>query len=288
MAEHRSPGPTSGQTGAGGIARRTAKRLLEIVRDSYRYVTFPVRFSDSRGVFHTFAEAVAAAPRGKPIGYNNVDAARMYVEHLNIDLADYDFPALYYLGNILSRLDGSCSLLDFGGNIGVHFLKFKTRLDLDRVKWIICDLPEITRSGEAVCQRYSNVRFINDISDCGPVDIVLAIGSVQYIEDFVGFLHSSGVNPRYILIGQVLLHDGERFVTLQNGGHVYYPQFVFERVRFISAFNRAGYTLLDSWHDSSNGCSIPFHPEFTITSRGLFFAKHDLTGPVTSQFNSSL
>jgi putative methyltransferase (TIGR04325 family) len=74
------------------------------------------------------------------------------------------------------------------------------------------------------------------------------------------------------LINRLPLYDGEKFVTLINGGLVYYPQYIFNGEEFIGAIVQQGYQLADSWDDFGASCFIPFHPEKDIRAcKGLYF-----------------
>ena len=120
-------------------ARKYVGRLLRYMRDGFRYATFPLRYSDSRGVFDSFEQAKAAAPRGKPIGYDDSELANEYADSLDLRLADYDYPFLFHLDKMLNDVGRRCSILDFGGNVGLHYLKYRQHLDLENVTWTVCE-----------------------------------------------------------------------------------------------------------------------------------------------------
>jgi putative methyltransferase (TIGR04325 family) len=170
-----------------------------------------------------------------------------------------------------------CTVLDFGGNVGVHYLRLRKYLDLEKVEWIVWDVSEITKVGREVCAGISNIQFINDISEFrGSVpDVLLASDSIQYIRSpqcLVAKLISLGLRPRRILINELPLYDGESFVTLQNGGLVWYPLNVFNRKEFMAMMVMSGYELTDCWSDNSNWCVIPFYSTRSIQAfKGLYF-----------------
>jgi putative methyltransferase (TIGR04325 family) len=251
--------------------RPLLRAAAKLAKDVFRYITFrPTQF---RGVYGTFHQAEADAPRTKRIGYNHSDLAREYQEKLTLRLDSSDYPALYHLSHIISD---HCTILEFGGNIGDRYLRYRKHLDLERVRWIICDLPEITAIGQEVCAHTSNVEFINDIAEVreSRVRLFLAVGSIQYVESpdiLLAKLLNKGIRPNHILTDQVPLYSGRRFVTLQNGGLVCYPQHVFNREQYIDAIANLDYVLVDSW-----GCGdssvIPFHPDKTHSYSGLYFS----------------
>src|SRR5262249_36069184 len=86
-------------------------------------------------------------------------------------------------------------------------------------------------------------------------------------------LIGQAAGPRHILIDQLPLYEGPRFVTLQNGGLVRYPQYVFNRRQFLTAIAGLGYELVDSW-DCNFSCIVPFHRDRTVRKyTGLCFSE---------------
>lgn len=80
--------------------------------------------------------------------------------------------------------------------------------------------------------------------------------------------------PQHLLINRLPLYDGEQFVTLQNGGQVFYPQYVFNQSDFINSLIDLGYELVDRWEDHELTCIIPFHPDQSVHFyHGLYFRR---------------
>jgi putative methyltransferase (TIGR04325 family) len=253
-------------------AIRSCKYALRLIGDSHRYLAF--RYSHFRGVYETFEQAVAAAPGSKKTGYNHKELAQVYLAELNFDLSSFDHPILSHLGRILGERD---VILDFGGNIGTHYLQYRKYMNLEEVQWIVCDVSEIIKVGMEKCRGISNIAFVNDVAAVKTpgVDIFLASGSMQYIASpnlLLPKLIEKDLRPKHILINRVPLYDGQHFVTLQNGGPVCYPQHVFNRERFIRGIAGLGYELIDFWDDNVDSCIIPFHPERSVrVYKGLYF-----------------
>jgi putative methyltransferase (TIGR04325 family) len=253
--------------------KQTSWRLL---RDLRNYVTFP--YSQCRGVYSSIEEAVAAAPGGKPIGYDHDALARVYreqFEKLEPVLDSNEFPVLFHLDRILKSYGGRPStILDFGGNVGIHRQRYAQYLDLKSVEWIVCEVPAIARMGREICAKIPNISFVDNISQVRGrnVDIFMAIGSINYIDDIDEQLFSdSNFRPRDFVLEHVPLIAGEGFVTLQNGGLVSYPRRVFGRSDFIATFERTGYGLADVWNFDLLEYTIPFHPDKTHTCSGMHF-----------------
>jgi putative methyltransferase (TIGR04325 family) len=257
-----------------------AKYVFRLMRDSIRYAAFG--YSQRRGVFQTFAEANLAAS-GKRIGYNHRDVAVEFGAALTLGLDSSEYPVLFHLKRIATN---NCTLLDFGGNVGDHFLRYKKYLDPVRIHWTVCDLPEITRVGREVCNGASNVEFINEVDDFhqAGIDIFLGIDSLQYAEiaspDFLlQKLITNGKRPTHLLLDQLPLIDGRQYVTLQNGGLVRYPHHVYNRDAFISAILRLGYDLVDHWENHCFSCVIPFHIAESVSAfSGLYFLDREAKG----------
>jgi putative methyltransferase (TIGR04325 family) len=240
-----------------------------------------------RGVYANFHEAKATAPKRARIGYNHEAVARQYRAQLDLRLENYDYPVLYHLTRLVNA---ASTILDFGGNVGVHYLRYKKYLDLEKVRWIVCDLPEITKIGQQVCAgEASNIVFVNDIDQLKEpkIDIFLACGSLQYVEShdlLLARLVDNRIRPRHILIDQLPLYSGRRFVTLQNGGFAYCAHHVFNRVEYIATFTDSGYQLVDCWFCANQSCNIPFHPDRSFPRySGLYFrdARSDRNGPLS-------
>jgi putative methyltransferase (TIGR04325 family) len=260
------------------VARANGSNIMlrasaKLARDTYRFLAF--QYSHFRGVYESFDQAKGAASRTTRIGYNHADLAGRYRAELFLDLDNSEYPVLYHLHRILT--DG-CTVLDFGGNVGVHYLRYRKYLDLDRIKWIVSDVPEITKVGRATCAGIPNVAFVNELGglDADRIDVLLASNSLQYVESHDSLLPgliAKGLKPRHILIDQLPLYDGPRFVTLQNGGLVRYPQYVFNRAEYLTAISKLDYELVDSWDCRNFSCVVPFHSDRSVRAyTGLYFS----------------
>ncbi len=213
----------------------------------------------------------------KRIGYNHRDLALAFGAELNLRLDSSDYPVLYHLQRIIQK---PCTVLDLGGNVGTHYLRYRKYLNLENINWIVCDLPEITKVGRERCAEMSNIEFINDFVEIksAQIDVFLACGTLQYIDidspdPLLQRLIDMGKRPAHILIDVLPLYDGKQFVTLQNGGLVRYPQYVFNREGFIRAITNLGYDLVDLWDNRFDSCVIPFHPKRSVHAyTGLCFS----------------
>jgi putative methyltransferase (TIGR04325 family) len=235
------------------------------------------------GVFETLEEAIEAAPKTKSIGYDNEELAQEYQQMLEDNNWEnqgrsiflYDYPVLFWLNSILNQ--GSTTVFDFGGNVGVHYYSYAKYLEkIINFKWTVCDLPAIIKTGKRIAEKRNvqNLEFTSNFDDCNHQDIFVAGGVIQYIEDFPQKLSLTN-KPQHLLINRLPLYDGKQFVTLQNGGKVFYPQYVFNRNTFIGALENIGYKLIDIW-DGTGSCNIPFHSDKSVHSySGLYLKLKD-------------
>jgi putative methyltransferase (TIGR04325 family) len=252
-------------------------QLKNILKQIYWHLTkadYKHRFATngyglSLGVFPTVAEAIQSAPRTKTIGYNSVELAEEYAEMLEAGnwensgrvIAEYDYPVLMWLNLIFQDLGENISIFDFGGNVGVHFYAYQNYLKYPQnLRWQVCDLPEIVKAGAEIAQKRSikALSFTSSWEEILNLDIFIASGSIHYVDNFAQKLSQTN-KPKHLLINRLPLYDGDQFVTLQNGGKVFYPSYVFNKSNFIGDLEALGYEMVDIWEDRIDAWVIPPH-----------------------------
>jgi len=227
-----------------------------------------------RGLFTDFAEARRSAPRTKPLGMDSPE----YTDH-HADRADYvhayDYPFLFWLGNLLS-----CArrIFDFGGNVGVHYYAYSKYLEFSEdLEWQVCELPNLVADGTRMATERGarNLTFTSRFEVADGSDILIAAGSIQYVEESLANQLARLVDkPEHLLLNKLPLYDGEPFVTLQNGGPVFVPQHVFNRTQFIASLAELGYAEVDEWEVPGFSCAIPFDPDHLVrTYSGLYLRR---------------
>ncbi len=233
------------------------------------------------GIYKTFEEAKRAAPNTKKVGYNDAELAQAYQQMLTQDnwensgrvVAGHDYPVIFWLKSIFEQ-GGVETVFDFGGNVGIHFYSYAKYLKYpENLRWTICEVPEIAKVGQQIAEQrgIDNLDFTHELKDAEGKDIFMASGSMQYIEN-ISHILSATKKPRYLLINRLPLYNGNQFVTLQNGGKVFYPQYVFNKSEFIDALEGIGYKLADIWENQGDACIIPFHPGRSVDRYyGLYF-----------------
>ena len=227
----------------------------------------------SRGVFETFEQAMSAAPRTKNTGWDTSDLAKeFYQKPLYRSIRSFDYPILFWLSKLLRE---NQSVFDFGGSYGIHFFAYDKHLGYPSgLRWVVCDLPEITRLGQEKAKKEgrSEISFTNDLCEASGKDIFISSGSIQYADSFFETFSQIPSLPPHLLINRVPLYPGKTFVTLQNCGRTFCAEYIFNEEQFISSFVRLGYVLVDRWVDLEDACLVPFHPKKSIGSySGLYF-----------------
>ena len=267
--------------------KNTIKRI-PLARQVYRYFKekeYEQKFATNAygcfwGVFETFEQARQASPQTKSVGYNNADLAKEYqkmLEEHNWEntgriIGINDYPILCWFKSIFE--EGATTVFDFGGNMGVHFYSYSKYLEYPQdLKWTVCELPEIIKIAQRLAEKRcaKGLEFTSDFNEANGKDVFIASGSIQYVENLSFSLSSIDQKPKFLLINRLPLYDGDQFVTLQNGGQVFYPQYVFNQAEFIASITSIDYELIDLWQGVDT-CHIPCHPEKSVPSySGLYF-----------------
>lgn len=213
------------------------------------------------GVYASFAEAAAHVPPAVPVGYDRDDAGTLYQERLDrVKVTDY--PALLWMR---AALPGVARVFDLGGHVGALYYAAPRYLDLaPSVRWTVCDVPAVAREGEALARARgaASLDFTSDPRDVDGADLLLASGSLQYIEQPIDALLAGLARPpRHVVVNQTPTHAEREFYTLQNIGVAVCPYRIAAHRGIPDALARLGYELVDSWDDPARRTEVPYHPE---------------------------
>lgn len=227
-----------------------------------------------RGVYSSFAEARASAPRGAQVGYDHEGVASVHEWQADVTLAS-DYPAMFWISKCLRN---ASRLFDFGGNVGVSFYAWQHYLSYrDDLRWLVCDLPAVTRRGRqlALARQESRISFTSRFDEIEGFDVLLTSGTLQNVETPIAQLLSAIRSlPQHIVINRTPLNASRAGVTLLNTGEVISPYNVFHRDNFITELESLGYKLIDAWSNDDHCCWIPFYPEYSVESySGLYFQR---------------
>ncbi len=252
-----------------GIRQIYARRLEKGFRGAWA--------GTCHGVYPNFAAAGQAAPKTKPLGYDNAGPAQMYEERLN-RLVPSDYPAMFWLNKLFS--EGARRVYDFGGHIGVAYYAYQHYFDFPKdVSWTVYDVPAVVEAGRELAKKRGApeaLSFTSEVSDASGADIFLAAGSLQYVESptLGEMLDSLPSKPKFVLVNKTPLTQRETFVTLQNIGTAYCPYILFNEETFKAPLLAGGYKVRDRWENADHTCELPLNPEHTLRRyTGLLFER---------------
>lgn len=225
-----------------------------------------------RGVYESFAEARAHAPKGVPLGYDHPEIATGYKDQ---KFLFSDYPAAFWLGQALQE---EPSVLDLGGSVGISFYSWERYFSYPQnLQWVVCEVPAVAMAGARIAfeRNEERLHFISHIEQGDGCDCLLASGSLQYLEEtFKNCLQRLRQQPRHLIINRIPLHSQRSCVTLQNVRWVVSPYRVFARDPFINDCESLGYKLIDAWTVPDHNCWIPLYPEHSVsTYSGLYFRR---------------
>jgi putative methyltransferase (TIGR04325 family) len=226
-----------------------------------------------RGIYPDFASATRAIPKNRLQGYDNEQSAQR-LAHERMRICAFDYPILFWLSKLLPQ----CKLLfDWGGHVGISYFGYRRYLSYpDALNWLVCDMPAVAALGEMIASEEAapELRFTTSLDRIGDADVLLAAGSLHFIEDPFQVLRSATSLPQHVLINKVPAYDLQPAVTLHNMGSAFCPYHLFNRSEFVSRFEELGYRLIDEWKSPDLSCEIPFFPQQSIAAyTGFYFTK---------------
>jgi putative methyltransferase (TIGR04325 family) len=225
-----------------------------------------------RGVYASFEEARAHAPKNVPLGYDHDEIALGYKDQ---KFLSSDYPAAFWLREALRD---EPTVLDLGGSVGISFYAWERYFPYpENLRWVVCEVPSVAHAGQkiAVEQNEERLHFTSQIEQADSCNCLLASGCLQYIETSItDSLKRLARQPRHLIVNRVPLHSRRECITLQNIRWAVSPYRVFQRDAFIAECESLGYTVVDAWTIPDHSCWIPFYPECSVASySGLYFRK---------------
>lgn len=249
------------------LARRVARlpilRTVVAWRDERRFSTRD-NANLNRGVYATYSAAAAAVPPDKPVGYDHDAPALMYEDRVAAP-GPSDYPVLLWLDKLVPE---HRSLFDLGGHVGVSYYASRPYVPLpDGFTWVVCDVPAVVARGRylAAARGVTDLRFTDQPSECVEHGLLLASGSLQYLErSLAEILKDADAHPTHLIVNLTPYQDDEGFWTVQNIGTAYCPYHVQSRRRFVADLERLGYRVLDRWRNPDKQCVIVGDPEHSV------------------------
>jgi putative methyltransferase (TIGR04325 family) len=210
------------------------------------------------GSFENFAVAEANAPSGKPVGYDNPEAATMLYSH---QIYFYDYPALFWLGRSLDS--GLRTVVDLGGHIGIKYYAFRRVLNYPPdLRWTVCDVPAVVKAGQEVAaqrQVTHQLDFTADFHKASGCDVLYASGSLQYLPLRLSeLLVELPVKPKRIVLNTTAVHPERTLYTLNSIGVAVCPYRIEHYDQLFADLTGAGYVRRDAWRNEGKPIEVPF------------------------------
>ncbi|MDW2980595.1 methyltransferase, TIGR04325 family [Rhodanobacter sp. KK11] len=122
--------------------------------------------------------------------------------------------ALSSLLAIAGSIGGVATVVDFGGSLATHYLRWRPWLRVLRdVRWHVIEQPHFAEAGRQLFAGHPAVSFgstIDSARDLRP-HIVLASGSIQYVQDPMAKLQElMGLRPAGIVLDRTICADDGR------------------------------------------------------------------------------
>ncbi len=245
------------------VKRARSSSLFQAVRELRREMLFPRLVNAVRGTYASFTEAMAGAPGDAVVGYDTAEHAAMYDERID-KLLISDYAVLFWFERIQNELR---RVFDLGGHKGVLYYGFRKRLKLpSSLRWVVCDMPTTVTSGKelAIRRGMSALDFTTQWEEGSGSDLLIASGVLQYLDwDLAGALPRWRRMPRYVIVNNTPMYDGDEYITLQNTGISYNPYRVFNRADLIRSLRQLGYRARDTWR-TERSLDVPLHPELHV------------------------
>ncbi|MEC5217046.1 putative methyltransferase (TIGR04325 family) [Actimicrobium sp. GrIS 1.19] len=219
-----------------------------------------------RGVYHSYAEAAAAAPTTLLLGYDHAGPAGMYRDRIE-RVSPGDYPMMLWLQKAFAA--GVTRVVDLGGHVGVSYYAYQKYLDYpDGLRWQVFDVPAVAAAGcEIALERdpSGHLSFIDSFAPAAQADLLFTSGCVQYLEQTLAEkLAALPRQPEWLLVNLLPLHDSLAYWTVQSIGKAFCPCRIQHKASFFSALEQLGYQVLDVWTNAEKQCEIAFAPEHSL------------------------
>lgn len=216
------------------VARELVLRT-PVLRENYLDHEFACHPQSFRGVYNSFADALAHAPAGKIAGYDHEEITTFYEPTLN-QLNKADYPVLFWLAQLFPKAQ---AVFDLGGNLGTAYYAYCQYLTFpSQLRWTVCEVPTTVRAGRAMARRSGKIQLaFTEHRDAAPeADIFFTAGALQYIEEPLAEILTGRANlPPHVIVQRVPLTREESFITLQNNGTWVVPYKVENEDAFIES-----------------------------------------------------
>lgn len=146
-------------------------------------------------------------------------------------------------------------VLDFGGGLGIGYMTLVESIgkDVDRVDYVIVEVPEICELGRTML----DVQYLASLPSKDGCDLLHAASSIQYVENWRELVKAfSSLKAKYILLSDVFAGTINSFVTLQNYYESKIPHWFLNLDELLNVFAEHGYRLAMKSHATSRRLEV--------------------------------
>jgi putative methyltransferase (TIGR04325 family) len=257
-------------------------RSLRQARAEHRFLDQHAFDGVYYGVFDDFEQARAyiAAHAHKPL--YQLDHQQWLREHRK--LRPHDYPILFWLGQLLGagKVDAQPPrVFDLGGSLGVAYHAYRPYLPFPKgLIWQVGEFGDAVQQGSRLAEEQGEtaLRFTADLGALDHADVLLAAGSLLYIESPLHtLLRAAAAPPPHLLINKLPLSNTHEFITLENGGDAIYPCRVAKKADFLAQLSQLGYRLVDGWLCLEHNMTVALHPELSLRHYHGFYLRYEPT-----------
>ena len=219
-----------------------------------------------RGIYASYEEAAAAAPKTLPLGYDNDGPARMYQDRL-VRVFPSDYPMMFWLQKAFE--EGARQVFDLGGHVGISYYAYQKHLPYPSdLSWRVCDVPAVVRSGLELARtrdEQHRLSFTEHFEEADNADVLFTSGCVQYLPETLGQrIASLRQRPRWVLVNLLPLHDQRAFWTVQSIGQAFCPYRIQRAETFFGELTKLDYVVVDKWENLEKECDVAFERGFCL------------------------
>lgn len=194
--------------------------------------------------------------------------------HLDCGARPSDYPLLFHMKNLLGEIN---SVVDIGGNAGNLFYCYDSYLKFGpNFSWTVNDVPQNNERGKKIAAERNEPRlhFVNQLSECGPVDVALISGALHYFQELPpAIMQPLKSKPRHVFINRTPVIHGETAITIQDARFyiAISPARILSRKTLMDSMQAANYELVDEWMVPDLHLHIPLRPESSANYYSGFY-----------------
>lgn len=240
-------------------------RMFEkFVPSSMRRSAYRQKFLNNRdehlfwGSYESFDAAIAALPKSKPSGFDNVEEAkRLFTSQILF----YDYPALFWLARSFD--DGLRSVFDLGGHAAIKYHAFRRMLRYPPdMHWRTCDVAGVIQAGREIAAERgigSQLSFTTDYKEASGFDVLFIAGCLQFLPERISaILANLSAKPKRIILNATTVHPQRTIYTVHSIGFAFTPYKIQKYDDLIDDLVKSGYVRRDAWRNEGKLIDVPF------------------------------